>query len=720
MSPEQRNPAWGGRLARRIVVAAAVAAFASLPQADRAAAQEAPGHSLPESRMRQAFPGGEAFGPLEGAPPAAAVYREGQLAGYVFSSRQTVQSTGYSAKPLDVVVGLDLGGAITGVAIAEHHEPILVIGVTDEDLDAFVAQYSGLDIRDPIRLSPSRRDAGGLDAVSGATISSLVMNDAILRSARAVAVSRGILGGSASGLRFDEFAPATWADLVEDGSLAALTITTGQARRAIEALGGRLLPEGVPLPPDEASFLDLYAGLATPARVGRNLLGERAFARLMAEGEAGDQLLFVAGQGLYSFKGYAYRRSGTFDRLQLIQGNRTFRFARQDYRSFETVAPSDAPAMREIAVFAIAGETGFDPARPWRLQVLVEGEEDAGMTPMALFELSYRPPQRYLAPPEDAAGADAPLWLRNWRDRGGEIAVLGVGLTVLTLILVFQDALTRRRRLYLVLRIGFLTYTLLWIGWIAGAQLSVVNVLTFADALITDFSWEFFLLEPLLFILWSYVAIALMFWGRGVFCGWLCPFGALQELIARLGRRLHVPEWRLPFGLHERLWPVKYIAFLALFALFLYDPVAAVKGAEIEPFKTAIVLKFDRAWPFGLYAGLLLLAGLFVNRFYCRYLCPLGGALALPARVRMFEWLKRRWQCGTPCQICARTCPVQAIHPEGKINPNECIHCLNCQVNYYDADLCPPLLDRRKRRERAQRSAPSIRDPDREGTGAEA
>jgi transcriptional regulator of nitric oxide reductase/ferredoxin len=713
-----RNPPSGGRHARQAILAVAVAAFAVLLQFDRANAQDLPDYELPEAQMRQAFPEGDAFGALEGAPPAVAVHKDGQLAGYVFSSRQTVQSTGYSAKPLDLVVGMDLAGIITGVAIAEHNEPILIIGVTDRDLDTFIAQYVGVDIRDPVRLTRSHRE-DGLHGVSGATISSLVMNDAILRSARAVATSRGILGDGGSGLRFDDFAPAGWPELVDEGSLVRLTITSGEARRAIEALGGRLVPEGVPLPADDESFLDLYVGLATPARVGRNLLGERAYARLMSEAQVGDQLLFVAGQGLYSFKGYNYRRSGIFDRLQLIQGNRSYRFARESYQSFETIEPTDAPALREIAVFAIAGETGFDPARPWRLQVLVQGEESAGMTPTALFELSYDLPRRYLAPPEELAEADAPLWLQNWLGRIDEIAVLTAGLAFLTLILVFQDALARRRRLYLVLRIGFLTYTLLWIGWIAGAQLSVVNVLTFADALITNFSWEFFLLEPLIFILWSYVAVALMFWGRGVFCGWLCPFGALQELIHRLAQRLRVPEWRLPFGLHERLWPVKYITFIALFALFLYDPIAAVKGAEVEPFKTAIVLKFDRAWPFGLYAGVLLVAGLFVNRFYCRYLCPLGGALALPARLRMFEWLKRRWQCGTPCQICAHRCPVQAIHPEGKINPNECIHCLNCQTNYFDATLCPPLLERRKRRERARRSKPSIRDAEREGTGTE-
>jgi polyferredoxin len=85
----------------------------------------------------------------------------------------------------------------------------------------------------------------------------------------------------------------------------------------------------------------------------------------------------------------------------------------------------------------------------------------------------------------------------------------------------------------------------------------------------------------------------------------------------------------------------------------------------------------------------------------------LGAALAIPARLRMFEWLKRRWQCGNPCQQCALGCPVQAIHPTGQINPNECVHCLHCQVNYRDEYVCPPLIERRKRRERRGGARPA-------------
>jgi len=103
-----------------------------------------------------------------------------------------------------------------------------------------------------------------------------------------------------------------------------------------------------------------------------------------------------------------------------------------------------------------------------------------------------------------------------------------------------------------------------------------------------------------------------------------------------------------------------------------------------------------------LYAAALLGAGLVVERFFCRYLCPLGAALAIPARLRMFDWLRRYRECGNPCQRCGNDCPVQAIHPEGHINPNECIQCLHCQMLYHHDEKCPVMITRRQRRERRE------------------
>ena len=177
-------------------------------------------------------------------PLAIPAYREGQVVGYILSSWLTISSTGYSAKPLDIVVGLDLEGKITGAAISAHSEPILIIGVTDQDLNKFVDQLAGLDIRDAAHIAGGEDDEKGLDAVSGATISSLVINDAVLRSARAVAASRGILGSEQANLIFADYVQSTWQELNSEGSLGRLFVSFGRANEVMKSLGGRLSSRG--------------------------------------------------------------------------------------------------------------------------------------------------------------------------------------------------------------------------------------------------------------------------------------------------------------------------------------------------------------------------------------------------------------------------------------------------------------------------------------------
>jgi len=165
-----------------------------------------------------------------------------------------------------------------------------------------------------------------------------------------------------------------------------------------------------------------------------------------------------------------------------------------------------------------------------------------------------------------------------------------------------------------------------------------------------------------------------------------------------------VPQFNLPQIVHDRLWGIKYIILMMLFGVSLHSIGSAERYAEIEPFKTAITLRFAREWSYVFYAAGLVLISAFNCKFYCKYLCPLGAALAVPARLRMVDWLRRRKECGTPCKTCEKECEIQAIDDIGRININECHYCLDCQVTYWDAYKCPPLVEKRKRREKAVRA----------------
>jgi NosR/NirI family transcriptional regulator, nitrite reductase regulator len=635
----------------------------------------------------------------QGSPPSAIVRAsDGHILGFAFSTLDVSGSVGYAGRPLDIVAAVTPEGIVAGARIVAHEEPILVIGIPRDALAAYVAAFGGFDIRAGAGLKPADDLARGPHAVAGATITSTVIRDAIVRSSRAVLRSRDNAPDGTVRLDRETLRRSSWQSLVAEGAV--------QHRLVLRAEASKLL--GTQDNEPDKPFIDLWLALATPPPIGESLLGQRIYESELAKIGPDDDLVLIGASGLYSFKGTEWRQSGSFERFEIVQGSRTIRLKAADYTPVEALHAAGAPELREIAVFRIPRSSGFDSTKPFRLDVdLGTPAQAAGP---AVVTLDYRIPDRYLIgaaevqPSLDRAVASAastqpPLWQEIWWARRYEIAVLGAMLTVLAGILVFQDTVTAHGVFYFRLRTFYMLLTLFFLGFFANAQLSVVNVLTFVHALLSGFRWELFLLDPMVFTLWSFVAVSMLFWGRGVFCGWLCPFGTLQELTNHLAQRLGIKQIEIPFGLHERLWMIKYVVFVGILALSLRSILLAFQLAEVEPFKTAITMKFAREWPFVLYAGLLVFAGLFIERFYCRYLCPLGAALAIPARMRMFEWLKRYRECGSECQVCARRCTVQAIHPLGQINPNECIYCLKCQANYFDHEVCLHLKKRAQRRQ---------------------
>lgn len=675
-------------------------------------------------------PGADRFGPIQEEPAMAPAYKGDDIVGYVFLNSDHANSTGYSGKPIQIMVGLDKDGTIVGLKLVKHSEPIVLVGIPQQRVEDYLKSFIGFN---PIRAAAENSGPPKADIVSGATVTVLVAGESIMQSAFRVSRALG-LGGFASAseatggkraIDMNAGELADWQTLIGEGSVRRLHLSVGDVNQAFERSGNRAAAARPAKGAPEDTFIDLYAAVVSQPAIGKSLLGEAEFANLQRLLVPGQHAVLIAGEGAYSFKGSGYVRGGIFDRIELVQGAETIRFRDRHDRRVGSIKAAGVPKLKEMDVFIIPEGVEFDPAEPWQLQLLVQRATGPLDKAFVSFDLSYQLPARYtvaISPaPEAASGSRAtaapvanaeaaqpatestdevPLWQRIWQSRIAAIAMLIAMLITLTAIFFFQDVLVKREVLFDRIRLGFLAVTLVWLGWTAQAQLSVVNVLTFVNALRADFQWSNFLLDPLIFILWFAVAAALLFWGRGPFCGWLCPFGALQELANRAAKALKVPQLKIPWPVHERLWPMKYIIFLVLFGVSLGSLAYAEALAEIEPFKTAIILRFMRDWWFVALAAALLLPGLFVERFFCRYLCPLGAALAIPGRMRMFDWLKRYRECGNPCRRCFNECPVEAIHPEGHINPNECISCLHCQVLYRHESKCPVLIQRRVKREK--------------------
>ncbi|GHD52636.1 FMN-binding protein [Thalassobaculum fulvum] len=721
----------------RVVLAALAVATIFLPAAP-VRAEPLLGRFLPQVDAGTLVPGAERFGEPEGAPPLAPALSGGKVVGYAYLTSDVVGTAGYSGKPIHTLVGLDPSGTVVGAKLMEHHEPIVLIGIPEDRIEDYIAGLIGFN---PLQAAARGESAPDVDIVSGATVTVLVIGDTVIRSAGRMA--QRVLGDPGPGADVgprrvvdpEGGQAADWDTLLGNGAVRRLRVSVGDVNAAFERSGNRKAADRPEKGEPSDRFIDLYVALVSQPAIGRSLLGDGGYERLRKRLGPDGAAILVMGEGRYSFKGSGYVRGGVFDRIEVTQGTETIRFRDKQHERIADLAAEGAPNFKEIALFRVPAGVQFEPAETWSLQLLVQRATGALDKAFTSFALDYRLPEPYArtvqpkapaaataapsspAAPAAAAGQTAatesepavPLWQRIWRSKVVSIVVLGAMLAALTGIFFFQDVLVKHEKLFDRIRLGYLAMTLFWLGWVAQAQLSIVNVLAFLNSLRTDFQWSHFLVDPLIFILWFSVAAALLFWGRGPFCGWLCPFGALQELANRGAKLLKVPQLKVPWAVHERLWPIKYVIFLVLFGVSLSSLATAEQLAEIEPFKTAIVLRFMREWWFVAFALALLGAGLFVERFFCRYLCPLGAALAIPGRMRMFDWLKRYRECGNPCMRCFNECPVEAIHPEGHINPNECISCLHCQVLYRHDRKCPVVIQKRlKREKRAAMASPSL------------
>ena len=663
---------------------------------------------MTKATLSQKFPSPYIVGDKDTELPVWPIFKQEmtstELIGYIYESIDFVSLPGFAGAPINLLVALDAKGNFMDVQVVSHHEPVFLEGYGPQPLINFVNQYKGLSLTQNITIETgtrqkSRMDGNNvrIDGVSKATASVRIINQTLLTSS--LAVARKKLGFSGSHdpdqiarVKANYFETLTGTQLFGKNLIAHLALANREVEKAYAGTAGEGLDTEGNADPD-GMFIDLYSALVSVPSIGKNLLDAASWERLSGRLEKGDHAILVMWGGRYSITPEDFKPGTSPERLSLKQGGLPIEMRDLDLELH--LADGTPLSPENMKVFRVIAQTGLDLSKP--LELSLDTKREKGMIYPEIIRQSFvyriEIPERFY----DVPAGDNKTWVSIWHERATELGVLAGALLILSILLLQQRWLTANARRFTVIRVSFLVFTLGFIGWYAQGQLSIVNLTGVVQSLKENRSLAFFLYDPMTVCLWAFVAITFFLWGRATFCGWLCPFGALQELVARLARLLRIPQIKLRRSTDAKLKKIKYVVLAAILLSAWFAPEVADSLVEIEPFKTGITLYFVRAWPFVAYAVAMVLASALVYKFFCRYLCPFGAGLAILGKLQLLKWLPRRAECGTPCQTCRHRCDYQAIRPDGKIDYAECFQCMDCVVIYHSDTQCAPRILQAKR-----------------------
>ena len=193
-----------------------------------------------------------------------------------------------------------------------------------------------------------------------------------------------------------------------------------------------------------------------------------------------------------------------------------------------------------------------------------------------------------------------------------------------------------------------------------------------------------------------------IFLGR-FFCGWLCAFGTLNDFLYLNSSKVFKLKFRVNEIVDTVLKTLKYLILLFIIYFIwtetstLFEPSSPWDAfAQLDNISGAIA---------GYTGGFIILAiiaigAVFIERFFCRYLCPLGAVFSILSKSRILKIKKLRDKCG-PCRICTNNCSMGIkLYEMDKVSSGECINCFKCievcprkntKVNILGEDVSPLL-----------------------------
>lgn len=625
----------------------------------------------------------------------------GAPAGYVFETKEMAPLPGFSGAAINILVVLDPEGRFLDVKLLSHNEPIFVSGLGEAPFHKFFEQYRGHSISDSMVVgTPYGHGADGgqlvyLDGVTKATASVRIAHETILGAANQVA--RTFLQGISTGRpaypdpAVDE--ALSWQDLVDQGLIGHLPVTNAQVQTLFE---GTLWEDDDPIATDEpdALYLDLWVADLGPRSIARTLLDQSTLDELdhFMSISTTDEPILVVDTARHGLVSPDFVRNTSPEWIGMHQDGLPIALRDSDiYTELSDQAPE---ALRDGTAMILRTDRrlGFDPSREWTMTL--QAVRQHGMfqpeTGSVDLEITHTTDTRFFVQPDKVERLSP--FEEAIRNRQTDLIIAAVFLAVLMPALLFAQSRLAGHRHFQTIRLTTLAFVTGFIGWWGQGQLSIVTPMATLQAAISKGSFAFLLYDPFGLLIWGAAILGFVLWGRGLFCGWLCPFGALQEFADRIARLLRLPTIRIPDRIDRPLRGLKYVILAGLVAVTVFAPQHIDKAAEVEPFKTAITTFFLREWYYVAYAALWLVLGLFVFKGFCRYVCPLGALMAIGGLLRGRKWIDRRNECGSPCQLCKVRCQYGAIKKSGAIQYSECFQCLDCVTIHDDPKQCVPLI----------------------------
>jgi polyferredoxin len=184
-----------------------------------------------------------------------------------------------------------------------------------------------------------------------------------------------------------------------------------------------------------------------------------------------------------------------------------------------------------------------------------------------------------------------------------------------------------------------------------------------------------------MFLLITFLAIAFLF--RKAFCSWLCPVGTISEYLWRIGRKLLGRNFTLPRRLDIPLRGFKYLLlgfFVWAVSSMSAEAIAAFMRSPYGLIADVKMLNFFRhiGETGAIALGVLIVASVFVQNFWCRYLCPYGALLGITSLFSPTKIRRNATAC-IDCAKCAKACPASLpVHQLATIKSAECTGCMEC------------------------------------------